>query len=59
MESRHFNGKGEEIVDNRVQKLINQGFPRQVLHALHFIIDIHLRGHDNKPENIDKTGHTL
>lgn len=50
---RHSNDEREEIVNERVETLVDQNTPRKVSHALHLVVQKELRRHEHKAKCID------
>ena len=50
----HFNDKGEKVVDERVERLVHHGSPRQVGDGLQLVVDEQLRRHQYEAKGVDE-----
>ena len=50
----HLDDKSEEVVDERVEGLVDHGLPGQVRDGLELVVDEQLRRHHHEPERIDE-----
>lgn len=50
----HRDDEAEQVVNYRIKEFVHKGFGRQMVDGLEFIVDVQLRRHLNKTEQIDR-----
>lgn len=52
MRRRHGDDEGEYVVDERVERLVHEGAPRQRRHGPQPVVHEQLRQHEQEPERV-------
>ena len=53
MGQRHLHDKGEQIVDERVERLVREDFPGKMGHGFQFVVEIELWQHKKETEGVN------